>query len=190
MMRTRMSISSLMRLQCFLQESKDQGELTIPYNPQIKMNSKWGCRQKNRSIVDVVKSMIRDQNLHMYLWAEASRTVVYVQNKSPHKILWNKTPKEVFAGKKPEVRHLRIFGCPMYIHFPKKKRTKLEPSRKKGTSIGYNETSKAYRICIFEQRKIEIRRDAPLMKKQLSGNLENLTWTRTERSKRLPRIQG
>jgi hypothetical protein len=62
--------------------------------------------------------------------------------------LGNKTPKEVFTGKKPEVNHLRIFGCPMYIHVPKEKRTKLEPSGKKGTFVGYNETSKAYRIYI------------------------------------------
>jgi hypothetical protein len=56
--------------------------------------------------------MIHDQGLPMHLWAEASNTVVYVQNRSPQKILGNKTPKEVFTGKKPEVSHLRIFGCP------------------------------------------------------------------------------
>jgi hypothetical protein len=76
------------------------------------------------------------------LWAEASSTNVYVQNGSPHKILENKTPKEVFTGKKLEVSYLRIFGCPMYIYVPKEKRTNLEPLGKKRTFIGYNETSK------------------------------------------------
>ena len=33
---------------------------------------------------------------------------------------------------------------------------KLEPSGKKGTFVGYNETSKAYRIYIPGQRQIEI----------------------------------
>jgi len=60
--------------------------------------------------------------------------------------LGNKAPEEVFTGNKPEVIYLRIFGCLVYIHVPKEKRTKLEPSRKKGTLIGYNETSKDYRI--------------------------------------------
>jgi hypothetical protein len=96
--------------------------------------------------------MIHDQNLPMHLWAKESSTVVYVQNRSPHKILGNKTPKEVFIGKKQEVSHLRIFGCPVYIHLPKEKRTKLEPSGKKGTFVGYSETSKAYRIYIPGQR--------------------------------------
>jgi hypothetical protein len=103
--------------------------------------------------------MIDDQGLPMHLWAEASSTIVYVHNRSPHKILGNKTPKEVFTGKKPEVSHLRIFGCLVFIHVPKEKRTKLEPSGKKGTFIGYNETSKTYRIYIPGKRQIENSRD-------------------------------
>jgi hypothetical protein len=37
---------------------------------------------------------------------EAAQTVVYVQNKSPHHVLGNKTPEEMFTGEKPEVSHL------------------------------------------------------------------------------------
>jgi hypothetical protein len=84
---------------------------------------------------------------------------VYVQNSSPHKILGNKTPEEVFTGKKPEVSHLRIIGCPMYIHVPKEKRMKLEPSGKKGIFVGYSETSKAYKIYIPGKRQMEISLD-------------------------------
>jgi hypothetical protein len=73
--------------------------------------------------------------------------------------LGNKTPEEVFTGKKPEISHLRIFGCPVFIHVPKEKRMKLEPSGKKGTFVGYSETSKAYIIYILGQRQIEISRD-------------------------------
>lgn len=80
--------------------------------------------------------MIHDQNLPMYLWAKASKTVVHVQNRSPHKILGSKTPEEVFTWKKPEVSHLRIFGCQVYIHVPNEKRTKLEPSGKKSAFVG------------------------------------------------------
>jgi hypothetical protein len=54
---------------------------------------------------------------------------------------------------------LRIFGSPVYIHIPKEKRTKLEPSGKKGTFVGYSETSKAFRIYIPGQKFIEVSRD-------------------------------
>jgi hypothetical protein len=45
------------------------------------------------------------------------------------------------------------------VFVPKEKRTKLEPSGKKGTFVGYNETSKAYKIYIPGQRQIEVSRD-------------------------------
>jgi uncharacterized membrane protein YvbJ len=103
--------------------------------------------------------MIHDQNLPMILWAKASMIVVYVQNRSPHKILKNMTPEEAFTVVKPEVGHFRIFGCPVYFHVPKEKRTKLYPSGRKGTFVGYCESSKAYRIYIPGQRQIEVSRD-------------------------------
>ena len=57
---------------------------------------------------------------------------------------------------KPDVNHLRIFGCSVYIHVPKEKRSKLEPLGKKETFVGYSETSKAYRIYIPIKRQIEV----------------------------------
>ena len=74
-------------------------------------------------------------------------------------MLENKTPEELFSGKKPEVIHLRIVGCPVYIHIPKEKRTKLDPSRKKCIFVGYSESSKAYRIYFPKYKKIDISRD-------------------------------
>jgi hypothetical protein len=103
--------------------------------------------------------MIHDHNLPMILWEEESMTTMYVQNKSPHKIVNNMTPEEYFTEVKLEVGHSRIFGCPIYFHVPKEKRTKKDPSGRKGTFVGYNESLKAYYICIPGQRQIEVRRD-------------------------------
>jgi hypothetical protein len=63
------------------------------------------------------------------------------------------------------VEHLRIFGCPVYIHIPKDKMKKLEPSGKKGIFVGYSESSKAYKIYIPEQHKIEVSRDVTFNEK-------------------------
>ena len=51
------------------------------------------------------------------------------------------------------------FGCPVYVHIPKEKRTKLDPSGKKGIFVGYSESSKAYRIYFPGYKKIDISRD-------------------------------
>ena len=84
---------------------------------------------------------------------------MYIQNRSPHAILGERTPEEVFTSKKPAVDHMRIFATPVYIDVPKEKRAKLEPSRKKGIFVGYSESSKAYRIYVPGQRYIEVNRD-------------------------------
>ena len=86
--------------------------------------------------MEAVKTMIYDQDLPVHLWAEVARTTVYVQNRISHSALGFKTPEEIFMGKKPEISHLKIFGCPIYIHIPKEKRTKLDPSGKKGIFVG------------------------------------------------------
>jgi hypothetical protein len=116
----------------------------MPYNPQ----QNGVAERKNKTICEVEKTMMFDQDLPNYLWAEATSIAVYIQNRCPHAILKDKTPEEVFSGIKPEVGHLRIFGCPVYIHVPKEKRTKMEPLGKKGVLVGYNENSKAYKIYV------------------------------------------
>ena len=47
----------------------------------------------------------------------------------------------------------------MYIHIPKEKRTKLNPSGRKGIFVGYSDTSKAYRIYFPGFKMIGISRD-------------------------------
>jgi hypothetical protein len=107
--------------------------------------------------MEAVKTMIHDQDLPMHLWDEAARTTVYVHNRLSHSALGFKTFNEMFSGKKEEVIHLKIFGCPMFVHIPKERRNKLDPSEKKGIFVGYYEVSKAFRIYIPGYHHIEIR---------------------------------
>jgi hypothetical protein len=109
--------------------------------------------------MEAVKTMIHDQDLSMCLWAEVAMAVVYVQNRLSHSALGFKTPEEMFTRKKLEVSHLKIFGCPVFIHIPKEKRNKLEPFGKKGIFVGNCEVSKAFRIYIPGHCHIEISRD-------------------------------
>ena len=83
-------------------------ECFVPYNPQ----QNGIAERKNRSIVHSSKEMLHDQNLETFLWGEASNTAIFIQNRCPHSHLELKTPEEVFSRKKPDLKHLRIFGCP------------------------------------------------------------------------------
>jgi hypothetical protein len=58
-------------------------ELTVPHNPQ----QNGVAERKNKSIEETVKALLNDQGLSMFLWGEATMTTIYVQNRSPHRIL-------------------------------------------------------------------------------------------------------
>ena len=104
---------------CRVVEIKRQ--TTTPYTPE----QNGVVERKNQTIIEATCAMLHDQGLLKFLWGEVANTVVYVQNRSPHQALDFKTPEEVFTGKKPDVSHFKIFGCPVYFHVPKEKRNKL-----------------------------------------------------------------
>ena len=109
--------------------------------------------------MEATSAMLHDQYNPMHLWEKSTRNAMYVQNRTPHRVLKNKTPVEVFSNKKPEVIHLRIFDYPVYIHILKENRTKLDPSRRKGIFVGYSESLKAYIIYFPRYKKIDISKD-------------------------------
>ena len=59
----------------------------------------------------------------------------------------------------------------MYFHVPKEKRSKLGAYGKKGTFVGYSETSKAYRIYVPSQREMEISHDVTFDEDAALGKL-------------------
>ena len=66
-------------------------ELNTPYNPQ----QNGVAERKNKIIMEAVKAMLHNQDLSMHLWEEASRTTVYVHNRTPHQVLNNKTVGQI-----------------------------------------------------------------------------------------------
>jgi hypothetical protein len=139
----------------FCAEQGIRREMTVPYNPQ----QNGVAERKNRAITGAARSMLHDQRLPFYLWAEACCTAVYLQNRSPHRILGKMTPEEAFTGRRPDVEHIRIFGCSTFSHVPSERRTKLDPTAQQGILVGYSEVAKAYRIYIPPLRKVVVSRD-------------------------------
>jgi hypothetical protein len=58
---------------------------------------------------------------------------IYVRNKSLYQTLKKIIPEEVFTRMNPEIKHFRLFGCPVYFHVPKEKKSKLYPLEIKDT---------------------------------------------------------
>ena len=95
----------------------------------------------------------------MHLWEEACNTTVFVQNRSPHRILGMSTPEEAFSGKKPDVSYFKIFGSSVYCHVTKYSRKKLEPIVEIWIFMGYTDTTHKYRVYFPNNMMTVVRQD-------------------------------
>lgn len=91
----------------FLQEHGIAAQYTMPGSP----NQNGVAERRNRTLLNMVRSMLSNSNLPKSLWNEALKTAVYILNWVPSKIV-PKTPFELFKGWKPSLRHMRVWGCP------------------------------------------------------------------------------
>ena len=62
--------------------------------------------------------MILDSQLPSILWAEAINTANYRHAQSPTVANKGMTPYQKLYGRKPEISHLRHFGCTAYRLLP------------------------------------------------------------------------
>eukprot|EP00253_Pinus_taeda_P024045 PITA_24045 len=100
------------------------------------------------------RSMLNGVGLGQEFWAEAVKTASYLVNISPSSALEDKTPQEVWTGKKPSLAHLMVFGCDAYVHVLKERRTKLDSKSQKCIFIGYKDRLKGYKLWNPITRKV------------------------------------
>lgn len=143
----------------YLRKAGIQHQNTCPDTPEQN-----GVAEKmNRTLVEKARCLLFDMGLNVKFWAEAVCTAAYLVNRSPHRGWIDKTPLEIWSGKKPNLSHLRIFGCTVMMHITKRKRTKFDPKSTKCIMIGYALNSKAYRVYDPETNKVFTSRDVVFM---------------------------
>ena len=73
-------------------------------------------------------------------------TIVHIINLSPSVPLEGDIPQRVWTGKDVSYKHLRVFGCRVFIHIPRDERSKLAKTTKQCIFLGYSEDEFAYRF--------------------------------------------
>jgi transposase InsO family protein len=131
--------------------------LTAPYSPQ----QNGVVERRNQTVVAMARSLLKSKNLPNSFWGEAVTTAVYLLNRAPTKSVPDKTPYEAIYGRKPNVAHIRTFGCIGHVKKPTPHLTKLEDRSTKMVFIGYETVahSKAYRMYDPATKKVHISRD-------------------------------
>jgi hypothetical protein len=89
------------------------------------------------------------------------------------KVVWDMTPLEKWSGRKPSVRHLKMFGCIAWAHIPNDKRKKLDAKSHACIMVGYSNESKSYRLFDLVKQEVICRRDVVFDEKTLGVSLLN-----------------
>jgi hypothetical protein len=93
--------------------------------------------------MDMVRSKLSYSDLPMKLWMEAVKTTMHILNKVPSNSM-PKTPYELWAGRKPSLRHLRVRDYRGEAKVFNPNIRKLDPKIVSCHFIGYPDRSKGY----------------------------------------------
>ncbi|KAJ9505356.1 hypothetical protein QJQ45_008945 [Haematococcus lacustris] len=127
-------------LQAWLRAEGVIHQQTAPYSPEMN----GSAERINRTLEECVRAMTQAAGTPKHLWGEALRTAADLHNLSA---VSGKpcTPHELMFGVKPDVSHLRVWGCPAYVHDPMPA-SKLDSRFVKGVFVGYERGGKTYRV--------------------------------------------
>ena len=137
------------------EETRIERHYTAPYSPQ----QNGVVERRNRSIMDMTRSLLKSMNLPGRFWGEAVRHAVYLLNRLPTKAMGDRTPFEAWYGKKPHVGHLRVFGCTAHAKVTTPHLKKLDDRSHMMIYLGVEDGSKAHRLYDPRQNKIQVSRD-------------------------------
>ena len=69
------------------------------------------AERKNRSLQEMARTIIHENNLAKHVWAEVVNTTCYAQNRIYIRPILDKTTYELFKGRKPNISYFHQFGC-------------------------------------------------------------------------------
>ncbi|GBO30829.1 Retrovirus-related Pol polyprotein from transposon TNT 1-94 [Araneus ventricosus] len=136
---------------------------TAPYTSE----QNGGSERENRTIVEMARTLKNsnpDVEFPPALWAELINTSVYILNRTGKSSVKKASPYELWTGKKPRIKHLRIIGSVCYAHIPKQRRRKMDNKATKAFLIGYDGDEK-YRLWVQESNTVICSRDVRFSEK-------------------------
>ncbi|KAJ9542161.1 hypothetical protein OSB04_028667 [Centaurea solstitialis] len=117
--------------------------------------------RKNRTLVEVARTMLTFSKLLLHFWAEAVASSCFTQNRSLITKRFMKTPYELVYNRPPSIKFFRVFGCECYVKKDKENLDKFSPKGDEGAFIGYAKDSPSYRVynkktgCVVESTNVD-----------------------------------
>ena len=126
----------------------------------------------NRILIEHASAMLWSAKLPIGFWYCAIQMAVYTKNRSPTKAL-KTTPYEAWYGEKPNLGHLKVFGCRAAAHVPDELRVKAEWTSKSTDCIfiGYSDTENLFELWDVKKGQFIRKRDVIFFEEELGHEL-------------------
>ncbi|WVZ84350.1 hypothetical protein U9M48_031390 [Paspalum notatum var. saurae] len=125
-------------------------QFSSPYTPP----QNGVVERKNRTLVEMARTMLDEHRTPRRFWAEAVNTACYIANRIFLRAFLGKTSYELRFGRQPSVKHLRAFGCRCFVLKKAGYLDKFESRCLDGIFLGYASNSRAFRVWILEAKQV------------------------------------
>nr|GEV00679.1 hypothetical protein [Tanacetum cinerariifolium] len=139
-------------LKKFITEIENLKDLKVKI---IRTQQNGVAEKRNRTLIEVARTMLADAKLLVTFWAEAVNITCYVQNRVLVNKSHNKTPYKLFNGRSSAIGFLKPFVCHVMILNTLDHLGKFKEKWDEGYFIGYSMSSKAFRVFNNRTRRVE-----------------------------------
>ncbi|WVZ54211.1 hypothetical protein U9M48_005048 [Paspalum notatum var. saurae] len=138
------------RFENFCRDLGLEHQFSSPYTPP----QNGVVERKNRTLVEMARTMLDEHRTPRRFWAEAVNTACYIANRIFLRAFLGKTSYELRFGRQPSVKHLRAFGCRCFVLKKAGHLDKFESRCLDGIFLGYSSSSRAFRVWILEAKQV------------------------------------
>jgi len=149
----------------YLLENGILSHLTAPGTPQ----QNGVAERRNRTLLDMVRSMMSYSTLPISFWGYALQTACYLLNNVSTKSV-PKTPHELWTGRKTSLNHIRIWGCP--AHVLDKEANKLEARSEVCIFVGYPRGTKGGYFYNPKENKVVVSTNATFLEESYMNDFK------------------
>jgi len=126
----------------FLSDEGIRHQYSAAYTPQ----QNGVAERKNRTLMDMARSMMAEYKSRYNFWAEAISTACHSSNRLYLRKGLNKTPYEILTGNKPYILYFKVFEWKCLYKIKGVRLSKFAPKALEGIFVGYGAESHTYRV--------------------------------------------